>query len=166
MLPNLMIEEATGDVVSPDKISTEFSGSFGAFAIESKLVTVGDNSYVTNPLNGRWESVPVEVSPLGFFNPRKGIAAMMSRVEKVQLSSVTGGTYQLQGTLAAEALAPLLGTALTDATVMVQLTIDGQEFYLLEAVLSGKVAPADPEGTVRVITLSQFNEPIAIEPPV
>ena len=163
---NLVIDEAEGAVVKPDSISAEFSGSFGGFAINSGLITLGDLSFMTNPLTGKWESVPPEVSPLGFFDPRRGIAEMMSRVEQPSLLPGSDGAYRVAGKLPAEALRPLLGSALRNATVDVELTLDAEALYLLEAVIDGRVTPAEEDGVVRVITLSRFNEPFAIEPPL
>ena len=163
---NIVIDEAEGAVVKPDRISAEFSGSFGGFAINSGLITLGDMSFMTNPLTGKWESVPPEVSPLGFFDPRRGIAAIMSQVEHPSLLPVSDGAYRVTGKLPAEALRPLLGSALRNATVDVVLTLDAEALYLLEAVIDGRVTPAEEDGVVRVITLSQFNEPFVIEPPL
>ena len=85
LLPNLVVQEVQGDVIKPDRISADFSGTFGGFAIKSSLISLGDASYMTNPLTGQWESVPTQVSPLAFFDPGRGIAAMMSRVEEASL---------------------------------------------------------------------------------
>lgn len=163
--PGLLLQEAQGTVIKPDKISAQFSGTFGGFAIKSGLITLGDDSYMTNPLTGRWESVPRQVSPLGFFNPSLGIAAMMSQVEQVALLPGGKDVHRLKGRLPTEALAPLLGTTLKGTTVGVELAIDGSHFYLLEATIEGTVTPGEPEGTVRLITISRFNEPFTIQPP-
>ena len=165
LLPNLIIEEAEGDVIKPDKVSVNFAGTFGAFAIRASLITIGDSSYMTNPLTGQWELVPTEVSPLGFFNPRRGIASMLSQVDQVTLLSSDGNVHRLAGTLAAEALAPLVGETVRGVAIEVELTIDASNLYLLEAVFDGRVTPTEPEGTVRVVTPSRFGEPVAIEPP-
>ena len=165
LLPGLLIQEAEGDVISPDQISTDFSGSFGGFAVKSSLITIGDKSYMTNPLSGQWEDVPTDVSPLGFFNPRQGIASMMSQVESPTLLPGGRDTIRVQGRMPAEALAPLLGATVKGTTVAVELAIDANELYLLEAVFDGRVTPTEIDGVIRVIRLSRFNEPITIEPP-
>ena len=165
LLPNLVIDEAEGDIVKPDMLEVEFSGSFGGFFVRSGLVTLGELSYMTNPLTGRWESVPADVSPLGFFNPRRGISAMMSRVSDASLLPSDSEVHRIKGTLPAEALAPLLGTTVQGTMVEVEMTIDKRELYLLEAVFHGRVTPTEPGGVVRVISLSQFDEPTNIEAP-
>lgn len=166
MLPNLSVREAAGDVVKPDRLSVSFSGTFGNFAVKSSVIAIGDSSYMTNPLTGRWEGIANEVSPLGFFNPREGIAAIMSQVTQVSLVSADAEALRLRGALPAEALAPLLGATVKGTTIAVELKLDARRLYLLEAVLDGRVTALEPDGVVRLITLSRFNQPIAIEPPL
>lgn len=166
LLPGLLITEADGDVVKPDKLSVDFGGAFGTIYVKSSLVTLGEASYMTNPLTGKWENVPTEVSPLGFFNPQRGISAIMSQVVQVRLISSDEDAYRLEGELPAEALASLLGATVKGVSISVELTIDADSLYLLEAILDGRVTAGEPDGTVRVITLSRFNEPFVIEPPL
>ena len=167
MLPGLKVEDVNGVVANPNRISVSFTGAFGgSFAVRSKLVTVGDRSYMTNPLNDRWEEVPPDVSPLGFFDPSKGIGAMMEQVVQADLIDQDDGQLRLAGRLPAEALGPLLGSAIEGAVVDIELTIDSETMYLLMARVTGRVMPSDEEGTERVISLSAFDEPVTIEPPI
>ena len=163
---NIVIYEAEGAVVKPDRVSIEFGGTFGGFAINSALITLGPLSFMTNPLTTKWESVPPEVSPLGFFDPRRGVATMMSQVEEPRLLRSDEDVYRIAGRLPARALRSLLGSALEDAVVEVDLTLDRQALHLLEAVIDGRVTPTEEDGVVRVITISRFNEPFVIEPPL
>ena len=162
---SLAVKEVQGDVVKPDKMSVRFTGTFGGFAINSKVINIGDTTHMTNPLTGQWETMDKAVSPLGFFDPRRGIASMMSRVDEASLLSAAGETIRLGGRLPAEALARLVGTTVTGTTVTVELAIDARNLYLIEVLLDGRITPTEPDGTVRVITLSRFGEPVAIEPP-
>ncbi len=166
-IPGMVVEEALGDVVKPDRLSLKFSGIFGGgYAIKSSLVSVGDSTYMTNPLTGAWQEMDNAVSPLGFFNPTVGIAAMMLQLEEPQeVESGRDDLLRLTGTLPAAALSPLLGSAIQDAFVDVDLTIDSQRHYLLEAIVSGRVIESDEEGIVRTIELRDFGEPIVIEAP-
>lgn len=163
LMPNLNLEEASGQVIRPDKITTDFSGTFGGYAFKSSLVSLGDTTYMTNPLTGLWEEVPTELNPYQFFNPQAGIAAMMSQVVEARMVQ-KGGVYRITGMLPAQALGPLLGTTVEDSLISVEIEIDA-EFRIVEAVLDGRATPNEPDGTVRVIRLSQFNEPFEIQPP-
>ena len=169
LLAGIFVEDVEGDVVSPDGISLIFSGTYGrGYAIKASVITIGDSSYMTNPLTGRWEAVPSEVSPMNFFSPAQGIASMLSRVDNIELlgeGSSGGETYRLGGTVLAEVLAPLLGETLPNTIVQVELTIDAGAMHLRDAKFTGKVTPTDTGGEVRVITISRFGEPVTIEAP-
>ena len=162
---SLTVTEAEGAVVSPDKLTVEFSGVLGTFAIRSGFVTIGDESYMTNPLTGAWEPVAREVSPIGFFDPQRGIASIMAQVQRPALASHADGKFVIDGTLPVSALAPLLGSAAQGDAVSARLTIDDATLYLERAVLEGRVTALEPDGVVRAITLWDFNEMVEIERP-
>lgn len=165
LAPNLTVTEAKGDVVNPDGISTEFAGTLGAFAVRSSLITLGDESYMTNPLTDAWESVPKEVSPLGFFDPQSGIGAIMTQVVNPNLLSIREGEIRVGGSLPVAALESILGSATDGTTVEAELTIDAKTLFLTEAILTGRVTATEPDGVIRTITLSKFNQPLTIVAP-
>ena len=168
ILEGLMIDRLNGKVVNPDKLSMEFSGSFGGgFAIKSEVITVGDQTYMTNPLTGNWEASDASISPVGFFSPTRGIAEMMGETQNATLldDGTTDGAYRLSGALPTTALASLVGPTLTGRTVDLEYTIDSTTDYLLEVRFVGAVTPSDVEDAERVIVLSFFNEDVVIEPP-
>jgi len=166
LMPGLLVEEVEGDVVKPDGLALQFSGVLVGFAVKASVVTLGDDSFMTNPLTGAWERLSSEVSPLGFFNPREGIASMMTRVRQVSLLDSDESVYRLQGVLPVEALAPLVGKTVEGTLVDVEFTIESSSLHLLQVRFSGRVTPTEPDGTVRRIRLSRFGEPVTIEPPL
>lgn len=168
LIPGLHVNKASGKVVNPDKLSVEFSGSFGeGFAIKSEVITIGNRTYMTNPLTGRWEASDASVSPLGFFSPTRGISEMMAQIEKISLLDTehSDKEHRLSGSLSTTALAPLVGATLTETTVQVELAIEASTGRLLEARFKGAVTPTDVDDAERVIVLSFFNENISIEAP-
>lgn len=162
----LDIVEAEGDVVSPDSVSIDFSGRFGGrFAMRASLITIGSDSYMTNPLSGNWEEVPAEVSPLGFFNPQQGIGAMMTGLRNPVLLSKDGTEFRIEGDLEVRALRPLLGAVTQDGIVRVEVTLDKDTLYLKKAVIAGRATASEPDGVIRTITLSGYDESISITAP-
>ena len=161
----LVVTEADGRVISPDRISTDFAGTLGTFAVRSSLITVGEASYMTNPLTGDWEEVPKEVSPLGFFDPQRGIGSLISGVQSPVLISKSDSEFRIDGVLEVAELRPILGDAAQGTTVQVRLTIDTATMYLKQAIIEGRATATEPDGVVRTITLSRFNEQFTIEPP-
>jgi lipoprotein LprG len=168
MLPGLKVDDVFGDVQTPDRLFAEFRGLFGSFTIKAQIIAIGNDNYMTNPLSGTWEKVDTQVTPIGFFNPRQGIASMMGQITEAEfLDPITTGsnTLVIGGVLQAQALRPLLGNTLTTELVKVELHIERTSLRLLKAVFDGAVTPTDQADTLRVVTLTRFNEPVTIEPP-
>ena len=158
ILQGLLIDRVSGKVVNPDRLSMEFVGSFGGgYSIKSEVITVGDQTYMTNPLTGNWEASDASISPVGFFSPTQDASFIDAGSEE--------GTYRIRGALPTTALSPLVGTTLTDRTVDIELKIDSMTDHLLEVRFKGAVTPSDVEDAERVIILSFFNEDVVIEPP-
>ena len=140
-------------------------GTFGSFAIKSSLIAMGNESYMTNPVTGNWEAMQKKASPLGFFDPLGGITSIMLFIDDVFMLDNDDEIYVLQGVLATEHLSSLVGDTLKGGMVDLEIKIYSDTKYLVEAVIAGKIMPDDPDGIVRVITLSEFNEPVTIESP-
>ena len=60
----------------------------------------------------------------------------------------------------------MIGTAiLEDAVLDLELVIDSEQHYLVEARFTGRAVASDLEDATRVIEISAFDEPISIDPP-
>ncbi len=162
----LVIREVQGDVARPDKISLEFSGLAGSFVMRASLIAIGESNFISNPITGEWEPVPAEVSPLGFFEPTRGVSEIMRRIESPRLVSAEDGSYAISGTIASEGLASLFGAVEEGNSVDINVVIDATSLFLLEARLEGRITASEEDGVIRIITLSNFNEPVEIELPV
>ena len=168
MLQQLVIDKAEGDVVRPDRLSTTFVGVFAErFSVKISLVSIGEDNYMTNPLTGQWEKADLGVSPLGFFSPKRGIDAILSKVQQIAImeQKAKQNVYYLSGTLEVQALRSLLGTTLDDGKIVVEFIINADTLLLQEVRIKGRVIPSDAEGVIRVVTLSAFNDPISISIP-
>ncbi len=161
----LVVNEAGGSVLSPDSMSVNFSGKLGNFAVRSSLITLGEESYMTNPLTGSWEEMPREVSPLSFFDPQRGIGSIIEGIEDPTLIPGESEDFRISGTLAVSALEPLLGGSAQGDTARVELSLDAKTLYLKKAVIDGRVTSSEPDGVVRIVTLSHFDEPVSIDRP-
>ena len=161
----LILVSTEGFVVKPDKLSLNFVGSAGNFVIRGDVITIGDKTFMSNPLNDEWQVLQGQVSPLAYFDPALGISSMMSRVTNVSVLELHNSEIHIGGELPASALGPLFG-ATTDESINVELTIDLQKSYLIEVILKGRITATELDGMERTIELSNFNEPKAIEPPL
>ena len=155
-----VLTEAEGDLVKPDKMRLTFDGVFsGTFAARSSVIAIGDESYLTNPLTGEWESLSGLINPTALFDPQGVFVAMLTDVQNPVLVSQTGGEYRIDGVLEATALQPLLGKAAQGGAVNVELTIDADLLVLKKAVVKGQVTLTEDADVVRTVTLSRFDDP-------
>ena len=173
MLDVLLIQDAKGDVVKPDRLVVEFGGVFGGNNyIKASFISIGDDNFMTNPFSGAWERVPADINPISFFSPERGIANIVASIEKPELVDSDESGWRIAGLLPPQALEPILGKTIRsdDASasdwVSVELTLDAESYLLRSVRMEGRITEGEPPGTVREITLSGFNEPPEIEPPL
>lgn len=161
----MTLTEASGGVSSPDRLTVDFSGTAGNFAVKGSLIAIGEDVYMTNPLSGEWHAVSSALNPLEFFDPSRGIADILAQVRDATLISHDAVGYRIGGTLPADALAPLFGDTEAQSSVHVTMTVEKTHLYLTQARLEGRITPDEADGIARVITLSKFNESMDISAP-
>jgi len=167
-LPGLNVEEVSGDVQPPDLLAAEFVGMFGAFPIRSMLVAIGKDNYLTNPLTGVWEQIEPTVNLGGFFNTSEGMASLLEKMTGTEFLSdpdLDSSNYKITGNLATSHLGSLLGETLENGSVVVEASINKNDFALNEIKFIGQAKVSDIDGTIRLVTMGKFNVPVEIEVP-
>lgn len=166
----LVVKEVVGNVVKPDRLKLSWEGTFAGFFVRADVVTVGGETYMTDPISGRWGPLSGDVNPLGFFDPAVGIASIMSDLTEVSLlglEAIDGvQTYRMNGKLPSRSLAPLLGTVAPDLMVDTEAWIGVENMYLYQVVFKGIITTGDADNVRRTIKLSNFNQPVTIEAPL
>ena len=161
LMSNLVMSGITGQVTRPDRLSIEFRGRLGNFAIRGQLVTVGEATYMTNPLTDEWEEIAPDISPVRFFNE---FADMVSQVTPSG-ATLDGDLFRVRGRLPTEAMEPLVGSTIKGETVGIELAASASDARIVEVTFDGAVTEAEEAGTIRRITLSRFNESFSVELP-
>jgi hypothetical protein len=166
----LVVKEVVGDVVKPDRLKLSWEGTFQGFFVRAQVIALEGETYMTDPITGRWAPLSGDVNPLGFFDPAEGIASIMRDFTSV---SVTGletlgdvATYRMKGELPSRSLASLLGTVSQDLVVDTEAWIGVDDMYLHQVVFGSIVTPDDSVDIKRTIKLSNFNRPVTIEAPM
>ena len=171
MLDVLLIQDAKGDVVKPDRLVVEFGGVFGGnIYIKANFISIGPENFMTNPFSGAWERVPAEINPIAFFSPERGITNIVSNISGPMLLESDGSGWRVAGKIPPQTLGSIFGQTISsegeDDWVSVELTLDAGTYLIRSVKMEGRITPGEPPGTVREITLSGFNEPPEIEPPL
>lgn len=160
---------AEGDVAVPEKVKADVSGTFQGLPIRSQIVAVGDRTYLKNPLTGKWQDVDVGTNPVSFFDPAKGVLAVIkgaTQLERLGSEEVGGvNADHLKGKTTVGSITPLLGNAPGTRLVDVELWVDKESGRLVRLRLSGRVHEEDPAEAVRTVELSRFGVVVPIVPP-
>ncbi len=160
---------AEGDVVVPDRVKADVSGTFQGLPLRSRIVVAGGKTYLENPFNGSWGEVSINTNPVAFFDPAKGVLAVIkaaTELEVVGSEKVDGvDAYHLQGKTTVGSITPLLGNPPGARLVDLELWVDKETGRLLRLRLSGEVEDGDPAEAVRTIELSRFDVVVPIVAP-
>lgn len=160
---------AEGDIAVPDKVKADVSGTFQGLPLRSQLVVAGGKTYLKNPLTGKWQEVDVGMNPVSFFDPARGVLAVIKAASQLELdgSEKVGGAeaYRLKGKTTVGSITPLLGNPPGDRLVDVELWVDRESDRLLRLRLLGKVQEDDPADAARTVELSRFGVVVPIAPP-
>lgn len=169
LIPGIEMTAIHGVVEMPDRFSftveTEISGIYA----ETDMVAVADNAYMTDFLTGQWKSVPKALLPFNFTNLGQTLVEIIQAVQ----SPVVVGTaevenvavYRVQGQINPEDLVTLVPAAAGGFVVELELWVAQTDGMLLKVLITGKVVDSDIPEAVRVLTLSDVDEPVEINLP-
>jgi hypothetical protein len=169
----LEMSKAAGDVVRPDRLKGEVTATVSGLPVRVEVITVGNMTFLTNPLTGKWEPFPSQFSAAGIFDPDTGIAAVlraMTNLSKLEDQNVAGlSCYHIKGNITTDDLAPITRlftlNSLKGVNIASEIWCDEGDFLLRQIRLEGQITAEEKPGIIRTITLSDFNENVEIELP-
>jgi hypothetical protein len=164
---SLELTRASG-IVSQGGLDLEAEANIGRAFVRVEAIVIDEQTWMTNPLTGVWSEIPPEDSPFSFLDPVKLVADILGETQGPFFGGLlgSGGEITVTGKIPATTLAALVGRVDPDAVPDVVLTIDSSDYLLNKIIISGNVQPEDEPDTIRVITLSEFDKPVSLEPPI
>lgn len=160
---------AEGDVVVPDRVKADVSGTFLGFPLRSELVVAGGKTFIKDPLSGKWREVTINTNPIAFFDPAQGVVAVIKGATQLELAGSEkvddANAYHVKGKTTVGSISPLLGNPPGTRPVDIDLWIDKETDRLVRLRLSGQVEAGDRDGAVRTIELSHFGTAVSIVAP-
>jgi hypothetical protein len=167
----LALKRAEGDLVRPDQMRGIVKvSSFGA-VVEMAVIGLGDDQYITNPLNQQWVKLPPDYGwyfdPTLIFDPEYGIGPILNEAvwafgadEEIEDQP----HRRLHGQLPAELILPLTAGMIGAGEVMMDAWVGQQDAYVRRIqIVELESDPEDP--THWLIEFSDFDEPVDIEAP-
>ena len=166
----LAMRRATGAMVKPDRFDGEITALFSGFIVKVRVISVGDRTFMTNPITRDWQGFDSGLSPVAFFDTAKGVTLILQSMVEPTFgeAAVADGVaaYRVVGRLPAQAVQFIAGGYAEGAILDAELLIGKGDFTLREGRLTGAITEEEPPEIVRVLTFSEFNTPFVIEPPI
>lgn len=169
--PTTALKAVDGDLLRPDKLKAVVRISSLGLVSEVGLISIAGSSYVTNPVNQRWEALPPEwgwyFDPRLPFDERYGIPAVMPNVElkHAGIEQIAGTrAYHLKGVAQGEQVTGWTAGLISAGEVPVDLWID-TETFLIHRVHMVELGSKPENPTEWDITFSKFDRPVQVEAP-
>ena len=137
--------------------------------IQLNMLLTPDSYFITDPLSGVWTKRPLSSVPVPIDQIANIVGDMLETVENPQLAgqeSLDGvATYRITGRAPATVMEWLLLKGVEGQYVDIEIWTDTEEKLIQKLRLTGPVGEFDDPDTVRVITLSDVNGSVSVEPP-
>jgi hypothetical protein len=166
----LPVTQATGDVQRPDKLTATATVTTAIGPVQVKLIIIGQQEWITNPLTGLFQPTTGYAGLLAIFNAQQGVGAALTQLQQPSTSqsssAAAGDCWKIKGTLPASAVAAAVnGATAGNSSVATTVCVGQKDNELYSVTLAGQVSQTDTADTVRVFTLTQFNQPVTIAAP-
>jgi hypothetical protein len=160
------IERAEGDIAAADRVDFKVEARVGPLLTELEIIVLPNESWITNPLTGRWEREHIDVTQ--FFDPTDGITNVMRVITDAEITgteTIDGTpTYRVESTVDSS-LITLFGNPQSGVELQLKawIGIDDPLVYRIEVV--GGVMAREEATLIRRLNLSQFGADFDIQPP-
>jgi LppX_LprAFG lipoprotein len=166
---NLALETAEGDVVIPGRLAADIDAkAAGSIPVSVKVIAIDDETWITNPFTREWQPLP-GATLRDFADPEALVRALVAQVKDPQIdggSKIDGvQTVKLVGSIDAGLLQDAMGIARAGNVVKVEAWVGAEDSLPRRIRIQGRLSTAEAENVSRQIDLSQFNQPVEINPP-
>ena len=171
LLPGVLMNRAYGRAVVPGKFDLTVEGEllFPRSYLEIGMISLGEEAYMTNLINGQWEEVSANSLPIDLTDFGATLAGIVEEVQSPQLlgqENLDGvDVYHIGGDITSEVLKGLVPTAGTGFPVALEMWTERETGMLRRALITGQVVLTDVAEAERQLKLEDENEPVTIEPP-
>jgi outer membrane lipoprotein-sorting protein len=169
----IQLVSARGVMARPDRVDVEFQARlFGAGTVTIKMVTVGNASWTTNLLTGKWETAPEEFgyNPAVLYDNQNGLGPVMGKLQDVKVVGIETvddrTTYHIAGNGTEAVMDPLTANTMEGDQIGVELWIDGETWDLLRVVLKEPESASNPDPATWTMHLTDHDKQVSVEPPV
>lgn len=165
----LDLRSVSGQWTAPGSSQAILGFKAGGITVEIASITIDGTQWATNPVSGDWDQLPPGFSfdPAVLFDDETGWRALLSEnlgsAEFLGTEENAEGTqYRIKGRASGERIEVITQGFAGSEPVDVELWVDVETGFLTELFFA---TPSDDGLTEWALVLSEFNEPVTIEPP-
>jgi len=170
LAPGIEMSKVYGVADIPDRFRLTVEARVSNSYVETGVVVIEDQAYMTDFLTGQWQRVPVEILPLNFSNLGQTLAEIIQAVQEPRLEGAHRRdryeAYVIVGRVRSEDLATLVPNAGPGYDLGLEMWVDRSQWLLRKVVITGRLVDTDAADTVRVLTLDKIDVPVDIIPPL
>jgi hypothetical protein len=163
-LGGLVFESARGRYAAPGAAEAVLTLQAGDISVEMGTVSIGERTWLTNPITGRWEELPPGdgFNPALLFDTTEGWVAVLQDLEDVSWVANENRGNHLVGTVPATRVEVLTAGLASGQSLGLDLWLDPGTGHIvrLEFTTVGEMGDTD-----WVISMSGFGDPVQIDPP-
>lgn len=171
ILPGVIMHRAFGKAVVPAQfdVTVEAELLFPRSYLEIGMISIDEDAWMTNVLNGEWGEVTPSSLPINLADFGTTLAEIVEKVQSPELlddDSFDGtAVYRVSGGVLSEDLAGLVPSAGTGFPVALEIWVEQETSVLRQALITGQVVATDVLETQRKLTIDEVNEQLTIKPP-
>ena len=157
--------DAEGTYLAPDRGEAVLMLRINDITIGVGTISVGDRTWVTDPLTGQWSELArgVGFNPALLFGDEGWTALLAGALTDPAIHGIRGGRFVITGTAPAERVARLTAGVVTGQAVDIEFGIDTGSSLVETAQFTTTSPDGDTEWSIR---LGPFDEATEIEPPL
>jgi hypothetical protein len=166
---NLQLVSAEGDFEVPGRLAAEVRArAAGGINVSVDIIAIDDQTWITNPFTRDWQRLP-GASLRDLADPGTLVTTLLPLVMNPTVSD--GGevdgveTLRVEGTIDSGELREALSFARPGHTVRVEAWIGEEDSLPRRMRLTGALVSDEDEDVVRQIDLTNFGDPVQIDPP-
>jgi len=167
---------AVGDFTAPDRAQAAVRAAAFGLITDVNVVSIGPDQWQTNILTKQWERLPPNFgfNPGALFDAANGLPAILTadltNAAFNGREALEGGPNQeltiITGQVAGERLAAISGGLIGPQAVEVTLWIAPDTYELIRIVVNEPEPGSEEGASVWQIDFSNYDQDVAIEPPV
>jgi hypothetical protein len=161
----MTFDGARGEYAAPSSARAVLRVRAGDLAVELGTISIGEQTWLTNPLTGAWEELEpgTGFNPAVIFDPETGWKPLLTTdISDVEYLGASGGSHRVRGVVTGERIAVLTAGIADAQPVELDMRIDTGTDRLLRL----DFATTGPEGESDwVIELSDYDRAVTIDPP-